>query len=359
MSDETSPAQPRQYWIDIMRTFACLCVIITHAPIPGAEEGQTLVKIVNYYTMAGASVIFFMISGALIFYRPQQLVPFMKKRLLRIGVPVVVWSLITILYVLFKFHYSPIGLLAEIVMIPFNQANDTYWFIYVLMGIYLLTPMLSTWLNSCSRRDCEILLAIWFFTLCLPYFSPIYPRLGLIVNETGIFHYFAGYVGYAVLGFYLRRYLSITRFTPAVYIVIAVAICLPWLLYSLTSLSSDIISTRLVLNTALLSSIIFLLIKRISVSERIGRLFYTFANHSFGIYLSHVLIMRSLIWPVIAPMHLHYAVQIPLVTLLTLILSYALVDLLSRMPFSRYTVSFTSDRPIAPIRSIRTLFSLR
>ena len=59
------------------------------------------------------------------------------------------------------------------------------------------------------------------------------------------------------------------------------------------------------------------------------RICYDFAQHSFGIYLVHLLVMRKVLWPLIGPLNLHYAIQIPLVVILTAALSYFVVHLIS------------------------------
>lgn len=54
-----SPLKDREYWIDAVRSFACLCVITTHAPIPNSGGGASLIAATNYYSVAGASILFF------------------------------------------------------------------------------------------------------------------------------------------------------------------------------------------------------------------------------------------------------------------------------------------------------------
>lgn len=87
----------REYWIDAVRSFACLCVITTHAPIPNGSNGQVFISPFNYYAMGGASVLFFMISGALILYKEKDTFPFLKKRVTRIAFPMIIWSIICLL----------------------------------------------------------------------------------------------------------------------------------------------------------------------------------------------------------------------------------------------------------------------
>lgn len=86
---ESKTAQPRAFWIDAVRSIACLFVIANHVVMPTMPKG-TGMNIFNHYTMAGASILFFMISGALVLYKPKPAIPFMKQRLNRVVLPMVI-----------------------------------------------------------------------------------------------------------------------------------------------------------------------------------------------------------------------------------------------------------------------------
>ncbi len=85
----------REHWIDAVRALACLLVITVHAPIPGGTSGLGCIAVTNYYAVVGVP-LFFMISGALVLYCEQPLLPFLKKRLSRIALPAVVWTAVSI-----------------------------------------------------------------------------------------------------------------------------------------------------------------------------------------------------------------------------------------------------------------------
>ena len=354
-SSTQSPAPARQYWIDIMRTFACICVITLHSPLSEELGGEPLAPACFFYLRSGASVLFFMISGALIFDKPRRLIPFMKTRLLHIGVPAVIWELLALARNIYIHDYTSTGIVIGTLTMPFiDVARNEYWFIYTLMGIYLITPMLSTWLNSCSRRECEILLGLWGLTLCIPYAAILLPQLNKASELNGMLYYFTGYAGYAVLGFYLRRHVSITKITPAMVIAVLLIITVTWLLSEYVPSVHTVLLSRTNICTALMAATYFLLIKSISVPERTGKIFYNFANHSFGIYLVHYLVISELLWPVTIRLGLQPAVSIPATAIFTIIISYVAVSVMSHLPLSRYTVSHT-----APARTLRLRLSLK
>ena len=110
------------------------------------------------------------------------------------------------------------------------------------------------------------------------------------------------------------------------------------MLYLFPIVPHSAIQNRMSINMAALASVYFLIIKHIRWSDRMKKICYDFANHSFGIYLVHLIVMRRILWPLIEPLHLHYAIQIPLVVILTAGISYGIVHLLSKLPYSKYII---------------------
>ena len=99
----------------------------------------------------------------------------------------------------------------------------------MLIGIYLLMPMLSPWAEKVSKKELLAYIGICFFTTLLPlirdYVSDeaitvIYgpsglPRQALFPlwgeaswNAYGLFYYFSGFIGYLLLGLYFRRFVG-------------------------------------------------------------------------------------------------------------------------------------------------------
>ncbi len=327
----------REYWIDAVRSFACLCVITTHAPIPGGANGLDVIPFFNYYAMSGGSILFFMISGALILYKEKPIAQFLRKRFSRILLPTLIWTVVSISWD-YCTDVKGEGILHDMLMIPFSPYN-AYWFIYVVLGIYLIAHPLQVWLARCSEKELRFYLVLWAVTLTVPYLRLIDDRFGALIRYNGGYLYYAyGYLGYALLGYYLRRYVNIDKASWKDITLCLAIVILPWCLYLIKPIPHDVIQDRLTLNAALLAICYFVAIKHIRLTERWKGICYDFASHSFGIYLVHILIMRKFLWQLIEPYNLHYAVQIPIVVILTAVLSYVVVHLISKLPYSRYIV---------------------
>lgn len=324
----------RLYWIDGIRSFACLCVITTHSPMIGWGHGHEVKAVFNYFSIAGASILFFMISGALVLYKPKPVVPFLKKRLSRIVFPMVFWTIVSLLINVLTGKETWGEFWLHMVKIPFGPQVFTYWFIYVIFGIYLLTPILATWLERCTQKDLQIYLAIWGITLLIPYFEP----LKIMVDFShGYLYHFYGYLWFAVMGYYIRRYVDIPKYKLWHVIVFVFLVTLPAILYC-TPMPHDAIQNRMALHVVALCICYFIILKHLNYSDRMKHIIYNFAQHSFGIYLVHIIVIRKMIWPMLAGMEMHYALQIPLTVFLGALCSYLIIKACSFLPYSKYIV---------------------
>ena len=82
----------------------------------------------------------------------------------------------------------------------------------------------------------------------------------------------------------------------------------------------------------------FIIIKHIPLKQKAERIFYNFAEHSFGIYLLHIYIIRHGLWPLFQEWALPTAAAIPLLVITVTTASYLAVALLSHLPKSKYIV---------------------
>ena len=281
-----------------------------------------------------------MISGALILFKPKPVLTFLKTRFTRVFFPMVVWSVVALSLKLLFGRMTFTSFFLALTHIPFWPQVATYWFIYVILGIYLLTPILANWLTRASRRDVEIYLFIWGLTLILPYLRYIDPRFMYIVDyDHGYLYHFYGYTGYALMGYYLRKYVDVhNRRRFAIFFLLALALPLVLSLLHLPHFRHGVLSERMSLHVLGLTVCYFLLIKQLKIGKRASLFLYDFAQHSFGIYLVHTQLIKYIVRPVISQWDMSYWLQIPLVIFVTVSLSYLVVHLVSKLPGSKYIV---------------------
>ena len=325
----------REVWIDNLRAFACACVLLVHSPIPfdGVTGGAYLLAPLNHFLMSGGVCVFFMISGALLLAKEQPLLTCYKKRFSRVAFPVLVWSFIYVLIEACKSGTGAIETIKHLCMIPFVSQTGLMWFMYVLCGIYLIAPIMSSWLSKASKNEVELILVFWIFTTLVPYLKVLNPQFGEMIDRTGLLFNFSGFLGYAVLGFYLRRFVTISVKSTGFVVLLAISLCIPIVVFALPFIPNDTLLGSCNIAAVSLSTTIFLFFKQLNGGGNV--VIVSIAKYSFGIYLSHMLFMAPF-KQMIAPYHLHYAIQIPITALVTGCLAYVFVWMLSKNKFSNY-----------------------
>ena len=136
-------------YLDALRCLAIFLVVLLHndAPVGAVRLGVPL---------------FFMISGCLLLGKPETAEPaaFYRKKLPRLLAPLAVWNVIYHWTNAWQFH-TDTGLLA-LLQKAFNRGTGYHmWYIYVLLGLYLLCPFLkrpASWRpwrgSSCCPPPC-------------------------------------------------------------------------------------------------------------------------------------------------------------------------------------------------------------
>lgn len=311
---------------DVLRLIAFMMVILMHSPLPNACDNGLILSGLSYLT-APCIGIFFMISGALILKKTDistfSSKEFIRKRITKVLFPMSFWSIIG-----YALSFCGIS----------NAENGILWFMYVLLGLYLLSPILIRWLNSASKREIEFYLLLWTISLCYPYISAAFQ---IFIGVTSWLYYFAGYVGYYVLGYYLNNYGLCKRYLRGVLV-----------LFSLFSVGLPILTRvchwnvnfyswfwYLSLSVALMCVMWWLVIVKCAHFFECCRPVITeLSKLSFGIYLVHILVMRNFLWKLEWMQSLTGLTQILVCAFLTFVISAAISWLISKLKFSKYFI---------------------
>ena len=89
----------RDFSLDVMRIMACAMIVMMHSPHPVASAGNGLFLVLVSYLCAPGVGLFFMVSGALmlggnVVERNFDAFSFLKRRVVRIGVPLAFWVVV-------------------------------------------------------------------------------------------------------------------------------------------------------------------------------------------------------------------------------------------------------------------------
>lgn len=323
----------RNHRLDLLRVIALMMIILMHSPMPKyALAPSYIITGLSYFTAPGIG-LFFMISGALLLGNGLSTRDFLRRRISKILFPTVFWTFFYLIVNYIRRGLSVIEALQSIASIPFSmQGQGILWFMYTLAGLYLLTPILAQWLKTASKKEVEFYLFLWAITLLYPYLEM---ALFIDTSSAGILYYFTGYLGYYLLGYYLNRYYGFQKVHVVVAVVIALLI--PALLYA-TGIEFNFYSLLwyLSLPVVLMASVWFVLINRTPNNQ--FYLISEISRLSFGIYFVHIFILRRCLWRIDVIRELPGLIQIPVVMIATLVLSFLVVKLISRLPFSKYII---------------------
>ena len=221
-------------WLDWLRVSACLMVMVVHSTEPfylGGEGSRILTVTDAFWASFFDSFVrscvplFVVASSFLLFPLRTSTGTFFRRRASRLLVPFVLWSLV------YAFVWGePVENLRSL-LLNFNYAAGHLWFVYMLVGVYLLMPLLSPWAERVGRRELRGYLLVCLATTLLlfirrwasageplavvhgptgiPNFA-FYPLWGECSwNAYGTFYYVSGFIGYLLLGLYLRRFVRI------------------------------------------------------------------------------------------------------------------------------------------------------
>jgi len=155
-----------------------------------------------FYLAHFAIPVFVMISGALLLgdERQESALEFYKRRLYRVGIPLVFWTVIYLIVrqVVDDEHLTA-GAIARLIL-----TGDPYyhlWFLYMIAGLYLVTPVLRTFVRHAPQRD-RIFAIVLILILANAYFQT---DVLLWNNRRSIFSMFIPFIGYYLCGYELPR----------------------------------------------------------------------------------------------------------------------------------------------------------
>lgn len=341
MQQTNSPSPNRNIAFDYIRILACVMVVLMHCPIP-----QKTISTFDSYFLSTISYIttpciglFFMLSGALLL--PSEIESYKKfftHRFKRIAIPTIVWSFVYIIYDMVADDKSVSDMLTSIISIPITPQEGVLWYVYTLIGIYLLLPILSPWFKLSSNRQILFYLSIWSITLLFPYLKG---WINLTTGETGILYYFSGYVGYFILGAILtRRYAEIKAAkVSAIAILLCLIIPAPLKLFN-AEIDFYSMFWYLSMPVAIMCASWFIIARswpRPSKSSRLYLITVKISSYTFGIYLCHILFRR-----IIFDSYIFNDLNIVLSTTASFLLmfgcSLSLCLFIKRTPFSKYII---------------------
>lgn len=350
-------------WIDILKFIAIFMMIAVHCTdnVTPAERSEPWYNMWGSFygsMMRPAIPIFVLVTGALLIPVKQQILPFYKKRLSRLLIPFILWS---VFYNLFPWITGILGFppstvnlffawadpsqsfsnsLHHILMIPFTFSYYAVqmWYVYLLIGLYLYMPFFSAWIRQSTIKEQQFFLGIWFISLFIPYLKQYLTNdlWGTCSwNEFGMLYYFAGFNGYLLLGYYLRNNsinISWSKLTAIGLPVFLIGYCVTFFGFKSISAIPDqpaylveLFYTYCSPNVMMMTLPIVLVVQKIKIrSNHLKNFFKAVSIATFGMWMAHYIFVGPC-YMLIAGLPIHTMLKMVLCSAIVFCLTFVLV----------------------------------
>ena len=303
--EEPRKKNDRIIYFDILNILACISVILLHSngivhsySTARAWKTSLVVEVVCFWAVP----VFLMLTGAtLMKYRERyDTKTFFMKRVLKVVIPFIFWSIFMIICknAIGELQIKDWSIKELLNIITLNQQESTYYFMFIILGVYLTLPILSILSDEKYRKILWYIAIGMFITRsCLPL---IFNVLEITYNNY-LSVLFDSYIIFVILG-YLISTMEINK--KHRYMIYAMGILSLIFRYSVTYYLStrDGVVNRLLFDyiqfhSVFLAVAVFVFIKNIQW-EKIFKtpksrvVLAQISSCSFGIYLIHTLVMH-------------------------------------------------------------------
>ena len=346
--------------INILRGFGVLAVIAIHTSAYFTEiKGYNTLVLVNLWTdifSQFAVPLFILISGFVLArnYRHNfSFKTFYKKRLRSIIPQYLIFS---VLYTVFDqrvvTHSNTLSTNLSLILNHIVHFNASYhlWFFSIIIQLYILYPIIIKIYDVCQRIDRVEFLMAFLWILQTAWMVGIHATAlpFLKINFISFLFYFA-------LGIYACDHFDplkkgLNRLSP-LYLLASLALTLGSSFFIIIGLTTGyrynaippyfFMGAELVYPVLRVATFLFLLSLAMSLGKRrfLSKVVNKLGDYSFGIYLIHIFFNHYAI-RVLMNHHIDYNhwVFYPSVFVVTVVLSYLAVRLISYLPYSYYLI---------------------
>ncbi len=352
----------RAVWIDLIRVVALFSVVVLHiAAVPASAYGRIPLNWWWFANFIDAAVrpcvpLFVMVSGALILNpdRSQSLSAFFRRRMGKVVIPLLAWSA---LYAIWRmtFHGQSLTLVEFSRQLLGGMGGSAWihlWFLYLIVSLYLITPILRVYVAHASIQNQLYFGSLWLFASAIR--PLVEEQLGMVIGLS--LEPVTGFVGYFVLGSTLHKLPMkplTTRWTAICWglflIGWSVAVIGTYVLTERDGALNEFFYSYLALNVILMSVAGFVLLGELgrrldsaSHAAPLRRAIVLCSTLGLGAYLVHAMVIEALqagwLGRDLHPLSMHPAIGVPLISTIVFGISLVITWMLQRIPGVRIIV---------------------
>lgn len=221
-------------FIEYIRVVACFLVMLVHASenFYGADSSGLAGNMsmlanesnrfwVSFYDGALSRIcvpLFMVVSAFLLVPMKEGMTmhSFYKRRFMRILPPLIVFQLLYTFIPALLGQWTWNEALDGLWMLPFNFSPMAghLWFMYPLISLYLIIPVVSPWLEKSTAKEELTFIGIFILSTFIPWLHRFVTRElwgECFWNGFTMLWYCSGYLGYLVLAHYIRKHITWNR----------------------------------------------------------------------------------------------------------------------------------------------------
>lgn len=343
--------KPRFFYADVLRAIAIFAVILLHNADLGLKmHGNDFVFTAIFNGLTRFCVpMFVALSGALLLKAGKEITikDQFTKRLPKLVIPLFIWSIIYIIWA--NYRTGTLGIInvwGNLTWFYKGPVVFHFWFLYMMIGIYLIYPIINLFITAAKPVHVKYFLWVWFTVNCV--FGIVDTAFGAPIGID--FSGFTGYIGYFVVGYYLQNFVFSKQFLNAAYVLGCLAFLasvagILLLYYLKAGKANDIIESDFTPELPFAIAGLFLWMKNnIKDAAEPGRwrkLITSISLESYGIYIIHVLLFQMLFngaWRLFDQDSWSAITRIPVVSIIVFVISYLVVRLIRLLPLSSYII---------------------
>lgn len=348
----------RIIYADILRIIATFAVIILHVSaskwydLPISEYNWQIFNIYDSL-VRWAVPIFVMLSGEF-FLNPDKEIDSKKlfcKYILRIVIAIIFWGLFyqfSEIFAKFILDHETITIkkfLVAFAKIIFGPPWYHLWYLYMLIGLYLLTPVYRIFTKNATEKQFQYLLILFFsFGLCLPFVKNMLQHFDSTLNINFGISELVNYSGYFFAGYYFSKYSISRKMKLTIYFFAICSFIFTIVGTSYVSIknqeANNLLYNNLFPTTMFEAFAIFIFIRNSFDKKEISGKAYSFisilSNCTFGIYLIHDFIRTLLLKLGVTADFINPLFAVPLTSILIFCISFLIIWLCKKIIVSKY-----------------------
>lgn len=341
----------RNISFDLLRVLSALSVVVLHVSaqyIMISEVDSLFFRLSNFLNSISrfGVPIFVMLSGVLFLSEDKELSikKIWTKYILRTFMVYAVWSFAYYVFqslYMWKFDFWNHGIARTILGCVY--ASDHFWFLFMIMGLYALVPVLRTWVHNATKKELDYFIGLFFV------FQILRTTAALLIDKTLVqeilnmvkiieLSYYLGYfiLGYRILKYGLPKVCKTILYALVPVCVVANYFISDWMSVKTGSYSAGIYDSFGVFTFFIVVAIFVFFtdtFANASWNAKVSNMLGNLSKNTLGIYVMHVGALTYLVHEGILNKIPHPVAGTVIISLFLFIVCSVVASLLRRIPF--------------------------